>query len=307
MNHPSCTIDNYIGYYRKQMKAPLTITAMMAMLFVSAEAIHAEEKSGQISIYGQATYGSYINSVERSEYISRIAALTYQKADEYSASLSVMDSDLHWKHSLGDIHTTAPAIGLTRWISLSPENLIGVRLAATYITSDDSNADEMIVPYMSIMGKSRDGSKYVDVGYAHSNYGDATINQFTGSYGFSLLDSRLWLRTRVYYLDLGNEPVEGINNSFAVEEKLIWHAVPQKLSVAFSGLAGSRVHGYDPDSNVVYTLPDIQRGSGSISIGYSISSSLHLYGDACYESYRKPSIDNDYGAIYGTVGLTYKF
>ncbi|MCX6180143.1 MAG: hypothetical protein NT163_12425 [Chlorobiales bacterium] len=290
------------------MKTALSIiAAIVTMHFASAPVVHAAEQPSAISLYGQATYGAYSNSVERSKYTSSMFALTYQKPDNYSASLYIMNSTLYWKHSLGSIHTVAPEIGLTKWISVSPEDLMGIRVAVTPITSDDSNADRMIVPYMSIMGKSRDGSAYVDLGYAYSNYIDTTVNQITASYGFSLFNSQLWLRTRLYYLDLGNQPVEGMNNTTAIEQKLTWYAIPQKLSLTFSGLIGRRVHGYDPDSGIVYTLPDTQHGSGGVTIGYSINPALHLYGEVDYESYSKQSISNNYGVTYGTVGLNYYF
>ena len=292
---------------KTQMNSALGRVALLALCLVSAPVVLTAEEPAVISLSTQITLGSYNNSAERSGYISEILALTYQRPDDCSVTVTIKDSTLNWKQSPGGIHTVEPGIGLTRWITISPEDLIGITVAATRSTGDDSNSDQMIVPYVSIMGKRRDGSASVDLGYARSNYTDTTVNQVTASYGFSFFDSRFWSRTRLYYLDLGDRPVEGMNNSTAIEQKLTWYAIPQKLSLTFSVLAGRRIHGYDPDIAAVYTVPDIQYGSGGVTIGYSVSPALHLYGDASYESYRKPSITNNYSVTYGTVGLMYVF
>ena len=295
----------YRDCHPERIKAALGTGAILIIHLASSCSVQAAEDTGSLWLSGQVTGGVYSNSIERSGYSNRMLDLTYNKTDDYSASLSVMYSTLNWKHSPESIDTVAPGIRLTKWIAVSPQKLLGIKMAVTGIDSNDSNVDNRIVPYLSIMGKSKDGSNYVDLGYAYSDFTDSTINQFTASYGFSLYNSRLWLRTRLYYLDMGNRPVNGTKNTTAIEQKVTWYAIPEKLSLTLSGLAGRRIYGYDPDTSIVYTVPDILRGSGGITISYAINPHFRIYSDVSYESYRNPSIDNNYGVTYLTAGVSY--
>lgn len=290
------------------MKAGKSLVLLVCLSFVREPVLHAAEKSSVMSLSGQATSGNYSNSRERSGYSSGIVAVNFYKINEYAARLTLKRSNFEWKGGYGSIQTIEPGLSLTRWMDLSSGNLFGVTVAGNFVFSDDDpNSDGMIIPYVNLMAKNREGSRYLDVGYARSDYTDTTVNQITASYGFSFAHSRIWSRTRLYYLDLGDRPVEGMSNSTAVEQKLTWYMIPEKLSLTLTGLLGRRVHGYDPDIAAVYIQPDIQRRSGGVTLGYSVSRNLHLFADASYESYRKPSINDDYGITYATAGVIWVF
>lgn len=279
--------------------------ALAVVLVVASHTVFAADAAAPFSVLGQVTYGSYGGSVERKSITSETGSFSYNPSSDFGATINANHNDLIRKEGLDNIGTTSGGATLFKFFDAGP-GLLGGRATAVYVSSDDRNSDHTLIPYVSLMFKTRDQKVYFDVGYANSGYRDATVNQYTATAGFSLFKDWLYSQTRVYYIDLSRN-VEGRGNAFSVEERLSYYAVPKKLTLSLYGLLGRRIFAYDPDLGIVYNLPDYQHGSVGFTASYNITPTLVAFGDVTYEAYRNNDISNSYHATYGTVGLKYGF
>lgn len=285
------------------MKLKSTILATLFLPFTTQ--LNATEQSGPLSVETHATYGSYAASDERKSYSAEVVAIDYV-TEVLGASAAVRDWDLSRTNSLGDLDGTDMNVLLYARKKVGNEGYWGVAAAATYLSNNDNNTDQTLVPYGAISYKTPEGGNYFDVGYASMGFSDTTTNQYTATWGVALFNRYVWAQTRLYYNDLSKK-VQGVNNTLALEERVTWYVVPHKFSLALSGLIGQRIYGYDPDLRIVYSLPDILRDSVGLTATWEITPSLNLFADASHETYEKQSINDHYSATYGTVGLKYTF
>jgi hypothetical protein len=271
---------------------------------LSAQFASAEE-AAPISVTAQSTYGAYGGSAERTSLLSETVTFGYA-AKEFGVSAAARNWKLSRISTLGNLSGIDTNLSLYAKNKLASGGYVATNLAATYLLGDDSNTSGKFVPYTAISYETPEGGQYFNVGYAYMGYSDTIANQLTATYGLALLDRYVWAQTRLYYNNLSNV-VQGKGNTLAVEERLTWYVVPEIVSLTVSGMIGQRVYGYDPDLGIVYTLPDIQIGSGGVTATWNISPAIRLFADVTYESYEKRSISNSYNATYGTVGLTFNF
>jgi hypothetical protein len=208
--------------------------------------------------------------------------------------------------TLGNLSGVDTAVSLYGREKLGTAGYVGGTAALTYLTSDDSNTSRKFLPYGAISCLTPDGGQYLDFGFAHSEYTDINVNQYSATFGMALFDRYLWSQTRLYYNNLSSA-VQGKGHTLAVEEQLTWFALPGKVSLTLSGRFGQSIYGYNPDSGIAYTMPDIQKDSGGLTASWNITPSLRMLGDVAYERYEKSSINNSYSATYSTLGLAYKF
>ncbi len=266
----------------------------------------AAESEGPFSVTGQFTYGSYSGSVERKSITSETLNAAYNPAPDFGANINLYHSDLDRKSPLDNEATTNFGATVFKFLQLGNRGSIGGRFSGTYVTSDDKNSDDTFIPYFSIMYKTPDSSKYVDIGYANSSYRDTTVNQYTLTGGIALFNWWTWSQTRIYFIDLSKD-LQGKGSTFAVEERFTYYAIPKKLTLTGYVLLGQRIFAYDPDLGLVYNLGDVQKGSGGVTASYNFTKQINAYADVTYEAYKNETINDRYDAIYWTVGVRYKF
>ena len=276
----------------------------LCLLCFTAHLCAAEETSPFFAA-AQTTYGSYNGSAERKSLLTEAGTLGYA-TDTFGATVIVRNWKLYRISMLGDLSGIDTNVSLYAWRKVGTAGSVGATAAVNYLTGNDSNTDQKVVPYGAITYKTPDGGQYFDVGYAYMGYSDTTVNQVTSTWGVALFDRYVWAQTRLYYHNLSTE-VQGKGQTTAVEERLTWYVVPSTLSLTLSGMVGQRIYGYDPDLKITYTLSDIQKGSVGLTGTWQMTPALTLFGDVTYATYEKRSINNSYNAVFGTVGLSFNF
>ena len=220
--------------------------------------------------------------------------------------LKIGNSQLKRKQSLPDIHGNSFAGTAFFTPKRGNSSFFGGTVSLLSVQSDDSNSDNTLIPYLSLIYKSPDFRTYIDLGYAHTGYNDTTANQITLTGGFSIFKDWVWSHARVYHIDL-SETVQRKNNTFAFEERLIYYVLPGKANLSLYGMVGQRIYAYDPDLHASYNLSDIQSGSAGVSANYNLSKRVSLYGDATYELYNNNDRADRYNVIYSTAGASVTF
>ncbi len=291
-----------------------TALSILAVLLNSVIAF-AEEAPIAFSVSGQATYGQYSASTQRDAITSETINLSWAPSYEAGIGLNLHYADLDRKAPLANIKSTSSSLSLFWVPRLASSHYLGGSATLTYLdvvnnedlTDDrDKNADHALVPFLSLIYKTPDVSRSLDIGFAYADYKDTDVRQYTVTAGTFLFNYWVWSQTRLYYIDLSN-PVQGEGQTAAFEERLTYFAIPQKLSLTLYALLGERIYAYDPDLGIAYTLPDIQKGSGGLSASYNITPRLSLVGDVTYEAYKNAVIDDEFAVLYETVGLRYTF
>jgi hypothetical protein len=272
---------------------------------LSSQVSAAEELSAPLSVAVQTTYGFYSGSDERKSLLAEAVSAVYA-TEEFGASVAARNWKLTRVSTLGNLSGLDTNVSLYGREKLGTAGYVGGTVALNYLTSDDSNTNRKFVPYGAISCLTPDGGQYVDFGFAHSEYADTNVNQYSATFGISFFDRYLWSQARLYYNNLSST-VQGKGHTFAMEEQLTWFALPGKVSLTLSGRIGQSIYGYNQDSGIAYTMPDIQKESGGLTATWNITPSLRMLGDVVYERYEKSSISNSYGATYSTLGLAYKF
>ncbi|MBI5326794.1 MAG: hypothetical protein HZB80_00620 [Deltaproteobacteria bacterium] len=266
----------------------------------------AQEKGQAVSLSGHGTYGAYSGSTQRDNIISETLNLSYIPNPENGLNLTVKNSSLNLKSPLNDINGTNIGAEYLWTPKTEKGSFIGGKVGALYINSDDQNSDNTFIPFLAMLYKSPDLRKYFDFGYARTAYNDTTANQFTVTGGVSLFNDFVWSQTRLYYIDL-TQMVQGKKNTFAVEERFTYYAIPEKLSLTLYGMLGQRIYAYDPDLQTAYNLSDIHEGSAGVSLNYNLTKSVSVYGDVTYEYYNNNNIDDKYNVQYSTAGISISF
>jgi hypothetical protein len=282
-----------------------TAIISLSLLCSTPQLSAAAELSVPLTVAGQTTYGFYSGSDERKSLLAEAVSVGYA-TDVFGAAVAARNWKLTRVSTLGNLSGVDTAVSLYGREKLGTAGYVGGTVALNYLTSDDSNTNRKFVPYGAISCLTPDGGQYVDFGFAHSEYTDTNVNQYSATFGMALFDSYLWSQTRLYYNNLSST-VQGKGHTLAVEEQLTWFALPGKVSLTLSGRIGQSIYVYNPDSGIAYTMPDIQKESGGLTASWNITPSLRMLSDVAYERYEKSSINNSYSATYSTLGLAYKF
>ena len=274
----------------------LKSTILTTLLLSFAAQLNAAESPGPISIETYGTYGSYSGSVERKNFSAESVFIDYA-TEAFGANVGVKRWDLSRTSSLGDLNGTDTSVLLYARKKVGNEGYWGLTAGATYLSNNDIDTDKTLIPYVAIAYKTPDGGNYFDVGYSSMKFSDTTTSQYSATWGTALFNRYVWAQTKVYYNNL-SQNTQGENDSFALEERVTWYVVPDKFSLTLSGLIGQSVEGY------VY---DILKNSVGLTAIWGLTPSLSLFANATHETYEKQSIDDNYSATYGTVGLKYRF
>jgi hypothetical protein len=289
--------------------------AMVLLMMCVAMPVAAEEKSDVFSMSGQGTYGSYSGSMFRDSLYSERLNLNYAHGVEYGGGLTAAGSHINMKYGGGDDINDTNLGGTLFWTpKTSGGSYIGAKVSLLNITGTFDNYDGMYIPYVSVIFKSSDLSKYLDLGYARSEFNDTTASQYTLTGGISLFNGWVWSQTRLYFIDLTIK-VPNKGSTFAVEERLTYYVVPQKFDVSLYGMAGQRIYAYDPDINSSYNLDHVQTGSAGISANYNFTKNFAAFADVTYELYKQVGYNpfenmyhyDNYATTYYTAGLRVTF
>lgn len=280
--------------------------ALIPGLFLGATSCWAASSS-EVYLSGSATYGDYLDSVERDYILTERVNLSVIPDITSGMTFHFEHVDLEKNAGFADI--TQNQYGFSGYKAVPVKGVkgyLGGRLDVQYLDSDDQLTDNTAIPYVAATYKSNDGRLYLDAGYAYSGYDHPDVNQYTATLGVSLIKDKVWSQTRFYAIDL-NETVQGQDHTYAVEERLSYYAVPKKLTYSLYGLAGKRVFAYDPEIYAVYNLADVQKGSAGGSVTYQLSPAVSVLGDVTWEAYKNYDIGDNYSVVYGTVLLSFKY
>jgi hypothetical protein len=250
----------------------------------------------------------------RKDLYSEKLNLAYAHGAEFGGGLNVSGSHINMKLSYDDIRDTNIG-GTMFWTpKMSGGSYLGGKVSVLHVSSTDENSDDTYIPFVSVIYKSADLSKYLDLGFAHTQYNDSTASQYTITGGISLFDGWVWSQTRLYFIDLSKE-VPNKKNTFAAEERLTYYVIPQKLDVSLYGLVGQRIYAYDPDLNSSYNLSHVQTGSAGVSANYNFTKNFAVFCDVTHELYKQISyvefldqtFADNYGVTYYTAGVRVTF
>lgn len=299
----------------------LFLVLLLLYIVISMKSLSsAEEKIDVFSVSGQETYGTYNNSIFRHDIYTETFNLNYAHGVLYGGGLTasisnistqsspvgVMTSGFHYNFNpIGEIrgYNVGGTVFYTPMISGG--SFVGGKVNLLRIHSSDANSNDTYIPYVSLIFKSADLSKYFDIGYARTGFRDSAADQYTLTGGFSLFKDYVWFQTRLCFIDL-SKLVSNSGETFAVEEHITFFAIPEKLNFTVSGLVGKKIYGYDPDLNSSYNLADILTGSMGITANYNFTKNVAVFVDVTHEFYRMLITgfnDNNYGATYFTGGV----
>jgi len=286
------------------MKKRIVFTLIPALFFGGTACWAA---SPDVYLSGSVTYGDYMKSIERDYILTERVNLSV--IPDLTSGLTFHFENVKLSKNAGyeDINQNQYGISGYKAVPVEAVNgYLGGRLDVQYLNSDDALTDNTAIPYVAFTYKSNDGGLYLDLGYAHSAYNHPDVNQYTATVGASLLNGKSWSQTRFYVIDL-NETTQGQNTTYAVEERLSYYVVPDKLTLSLYGLLGERIFAYDPDIYEVYNLADVQKGSLGGTVSYQLTPALKVLGDLTWEAYKNHDINDDYSVLYGTVMLSMKY
>jgi len=283
------------------------IMGLLATLLLPEHTKAAAEVYAAVGV----TYGGYSGSVERDYLLTERLNLSFypEQSAGLTSGLTLHLENVDLVKNAGFADLDQYQVGVSGYQAFQLEKgagYLGGRLDLQYLDSDDQFSDSTLIPYGAVTFKSADGRYYLDAGYAFSNYDRPDIDQYTVTVGLSLAGGRAWSQTRLYYIN-PDTAIQGEDETLAVEERLSYYAVPQKLTLGLYFLLGKRIFAYDPDILTVYNLTDVQKGSVGLSSTYQFSENLSLLGDVTYEAYQNNDLQDKYSVIYGTINLTYRF
>jgi hypothetical protein len=278
----------------------------------------AENRAATVSVSAQATYAPYTSSILRKDLFAQTLAVAYSPREDHGYAASIRSASLALNNTWGTIDELSAGVSGHKVFRYGSAGYFGGAAALTFVSSDDANSDNMAVPYATVMFQTPLAGWYFDAGYSQAAYQDTTARQTTATFGAALFDYWVWSRTRIYSIAL-SEAVQGEDSVISAEEKITWYAVPGRLALSLYLLVGQRIHAYDPDLGIVYTLPDLQTFGAGASAWYDVTQRLRLYADLTYEAYDvtlrlyEPSTasfvntPDSYSVVYGTLGARMTF
>ena len=194
-----------------------------------------------------------------------------------------------------------------------------VHIADNDDITNETDKVRVFAPQVSFL--SFDKTKYLDLGYAHSSYGDSNIgngslsvSQWTPTVGFGFNQGADWLQVRLYAVRISNER-RSLNDSSteAVEAKWThYFLAPTGLipeHVQLGALVGKRIYAVDGDTAALYNLADMQRGGVLAGAQWKIASNFHLLLNGGYDRYETQvtGVSNKYNGEYIYTGVIAKW
>ena len=287
--------------------SPFIVAALVLSGTILSGTGFCRAASADINLSGNITFGDYQSSIERDSILTERLNLSFIPDSTSGVTVHFENVSLEKNAGFADIDQNQYGISGYKALLVDAVNgYIGGRLDLQYLDSDDALTDNTLIPYGAVTYMSRDLGLYLDLGYSHSNYDLPDLDQYTATVGLSLFGGKSWSQTRLYFID-PDEQVQKQDETFAVEERLSYYAVPDTLTMTLYGMLGERIFAYDPEIYAVYNLADVQKGSLGGSISYQLTPSLNILGDITWEAYTNYELDDDYAVVYGTAMLTMTF
>jgi hypothetical protein len=231
------------------MKKKIAFAFTTALVFgaTACWAAGSDTSGSDLYLTPSITYGSYLDSIERDYILIERANLSL--IPDLTQGLTFHYEHVYLKKNPGFETISQNQFGLSGYKALhvkAARGYLGGRVDVQYLDSEDQLTDDTAIPYVAATYKTEDGDLYLDVGYAYSGYGNPDVNQYTATLGLSLIDGKIWSQSRFYAID-PNEKVQNQNRTFALEERLYYYAVPDKLTYSLYALVGERIYAYDPE------------------------------------------------------------
>jgi hypothetical protein len=150
---------------------------------------------------------------------------------------------------------------------------------------------------------------YFDLGYAYSRYraaggaiGNLYVHQWAPTLGLGFNHGLDWLQLRAFFVrpSSGNRVSEA-DSTKALEVKwshrLAVDAALGARDFTLSLLAGERRYAVDSDARVLNNVPDLQKGTLSLTVRWKFDDQSHLSLQGSYERYEDTAFGDDYGSM----------
>ena len=260
----------------------------------------------------QGVYGDYSGSVQRDSVSGYGVALTSEYRDKGGLTVMLNHTDVQMKAGNADIDQNA--LFTSGRLYSHPGGGTGVLTTRLDVHAVDNNdatkdTDEVMAYAPQISYLSADKRRYVDIGYAYSDYrNNLSVDQWTPTAGF-LLGQNDWLQVRGWFIEPSNPArAQGKDSTSAVEGKLThWFGPTKPLglnNLRLSLLAGERIYAVDQDAGAVSNLSDIQRGSLSLGGEWKFGKTGSAIAMLGREQNRNATIGDDYDLTYGYLWIS---
>ena len=194
-------------------------------------------------------------------------------------------------------------------------NLLTLRADGHAIKNNDLNDTTGNVNAFALQGAwwNAERTLYLDLGAASSRYQNALeVTQYTPTIGMYFNQGADWLQLRGYLI--GNIPpsLTGGKTSVGSAELKWTHSfrahgslLPSSISVGLMG--GERIYAVDMDAQSVANLPDVQKGGITLGANWNLTKRSGLFVFLGSSRYRNEVLGNDYQAVFGNAGLSFRF
>lgn len=251
----------------------------------------------------QVIYGSYKKAPIRDSVSSIGAFAAAQYLEKGGVSIGATHTDLRRLLRLPVLRQDN--YFLSGHVNYAPASLPGkltFRMDAHHATNSDitneTNGVRVIAPQLSFIDSGK--TRYFDLGYARSRYGDSNIgygslsvNQWTPTLGFGLNNGSDWVQLRVYDIRVSNPArAQNLSGTDALEGKWTHYLAPgngMPEQIQIGALVGKRIYAVDGDSAGLYNLADVQRGGISAGAQWKIAPHAKLLVTGGYDRYETPS------------------
>lgn len=265
----------------------------------AAGAKQRDNKEWTLKAIPQLTYAPYRGAPTRKRLQSTALNVDAEFRNQVGIAAGTNHSDLTMYGNLPRLSQNTQFV--SGRVNLSPAGLPGrltLRADAYSATNNDAtnetNGVRVLAPQVAFL--SNDASRYFDLGYARSRYGDSnagngtlTVRQWTPTAGFALNGGADWLQLRVYDIRVSNAArAMGSSGTDAVEAKWTHYMaqagwMPEQLQ--WGALVGKRIYAVDGDAGVLYNLADMQRGGVSAGAQWKLAANTRLLVNAGYDRY----------------------
>ena len=213
------------------------------------------------------------------------------------------------------------------YVHMTPDSLPGrltLRMDLLGVSNNDrTNETDQVrlwAPRLSYL--SRGKSFYLDAGYADSRYGDSInpargtlhVKQWAPAVGFGFNQNADWLQFRLY--DIRNtNALRSANKTRTTAVEASWTHyfkaggwMPEL--VQFGVLGGERMYAFDPDTQVVYNLTDLQKEGVTLGARWKLGGNTRLHLSTGHNRYESPAAGTPathYTGTYGYAGLSFQW
>ncbi|MBF0193720.1 MAG: hypothetical protein HQL71_04140 [Magnetococcales bacterium] len=258
-------------------------------------------------------YGSYSGSSLRDKFYSAGITFGGEYLEQHGFSVGYTNSTVKFNSGVETIKQNEYFLsGHRNFNSDGVPGTIDIRLNGHYISNNDSTGDSdkvaVVAPLVSYLSYKK--SLYADLGYAHSSYqNDLSVSQFSPTIGLGFSNSANWIQLRGYFISLSNAArAQGKSSTAAAQLKFThWFSPDNALNLntlGLTGMLGERIYAVDFDSQAVYNLADVQKGSVAVYLNWKFPGSTYLLFHAGYDRYENLTINEKYSSSAAVLSLS---